>query len=253
MCNFCYIAFALNRIALIGQDHGKLVKFMSEVGIKKYVAVSLFISCGLSVIKGFKYTVNYEGDMKSFPISNEFDIFNYLIDKLSYLDAFFIVNSISDIFNYIVNLIICLIIDIFMVVKLRAVLNEKKSKSKTLKVSSSNSQKNTDSKEAISKANKLVAINTSINLLFKIPISFLPILNVYALFYSKNENSFFENPEFKKFYFWLIDSGCFEMIEDLSDLLYCFSISIQIFIYRHFDAKFKTGFDVLFTKKGNLI
>jgi len=221
---------------------------MSEVGIKKYLGVSLFISVGLSVIKGFKYTVNYEGDEKSFPISNQFDIFNNDIYKLSFLEAFFIVNSISDILNYVVNVIICLIIDIFMVVKLRTVLNEKKNKSKSLKVSSS-SQKNTDSKEAISKAIKMVVINTSINLLFKIPISILPTLNVYAQFYNKNQNLLLEKPAFKEFYMWLIYSGSFTMIEDLFDLLYFISISIQIFIYTHFDVKFKTGFDVLFTKK----
>jgi len=223
---------------------------MSEVGIKKYVAISLFISGGLSVIKGFKYTVNYEGDESSFPISNEFDIFNKYIVKLSLLNAFYIVNSISDILNYIASVIICLIIDIFMVVKLRAVLNEKKSKSKTLNmIISSNSQKNTDSDEAISKAIKMVVINTVINLLFKIPIAFLPTLNVYALFYNKNKISHFEKPAFKEFYFWLIYSGSFAMIEDLFDFLYCCSIFIQMFIYRHFDSKFKTGFDELFTKQ----
>jgi len=91
---------------------------MSEVVIKKYVGVSLFISCGLSVIKGFKYTVNYEADEDKFPISNEYDIFNPYIDKSLFLEAYLIVNSISDIINYIVYVIICFVIDIFMVVKL---------------------------------------------------------------------------------------------------------------------------------------
>jgi hypothetical protein len=51
MCNFTYVAFALNRISLIGKDHNKLVKFMSDVSIKKYLGVTLFISVGLSVVK----------------------------------------------------------------------------------------------------------------------------------------------------------------------------------------------------------
>jgi len=222
---------------------------MSEVGIKKYVGVSLFISIGLSVIKGFKYTVNYDSDESSFPIPNQFDIFNSYIHKLAFLEAFLIGNSISDILNYIVNLIICLIIDIFMVAKLRAVLEEKNAKSKTLKLSSaSKNQKNKDSDEAKSKAIKMVIINTAINLFLKIPISILPILNVYAQFYTKGNNALYEKPAFKEFYMWLINSGSFVMIEDLSDLFYCFTISIQLFIYRSFDAKFRTGFDVLFKK-----
>jgi len=221
---------------------------MSEIGIKKYVAVSLLISIGLSVIKFFKFTVNYDGYERSFPIPNELNVFNFKESKTSLRDAFFIINSISDIFNYIVYVIICLIIDIFMVIKLRTVLNEKKAKSKSLKTSSSNSQQNKDSEEAISKAIKMVVINTAINLFFKIPISFLPTLNVYAEFYSKKESSFYEKPAFKEFYIWLIDSGSFTMIEDLSELLYCISISIQLYIYRRFDTKFRNGLDALHKK-----
>jgi len=221
---------------------------MSEVGIKKYLGVSLFISIGLSVIKFFKYTVNYEADETNFPLSNEYDIFNYYIDKPSFLEAYLIVNSISDILNYIVYVIICLIIDIFMVVKLRSVLEEKKSKSKVLKNSSLNNQQNKESDEAISKAIKMVVLNTAINLLFKIPISILPTLNVYAQFYFKKKNFLYEKPAFEEFYFWLIDSGSFGMIEDLSDLLNCFSISIQFFIYKRFDTKFRNGFLVLSKK-----
>ena len=55
MCNFAYVAFALNRISLIGKDHGKLVKFISKVGIEKYIVVTLLISSLLSWIKGLKY------------------------------------------------------------------------------------------------------------------------------------------------------------------------------------------------------
>jgi len=223
---------------------------MSEVGIKKYIAISLFISCGLSVIKGFKYSINYEGDEKSFPIPNDNDIFNSYIEKPAFLDAFFIINSISDILNYIVYVIICFIVDIYMIIKLRAVLEEKTKKSKTLKVSSTNSQKNQEeSEEAISKAIKMVVINTAINLLFKIPISFLPILNTYAQFYRKNVMLLFEKPIFKEFYVSIINSGFYAMIEDLSDFLYCFSISIQFFIYLRFDTKFINGFNLLFPKE----
>ena len=34
ICNFTYIAFALNRIGLSGKDHGKIVTFMNEVRVK---------------------------------------------------------------------------------------------------------------------------------------------------------------------------------------------------------------------------
>jgi len=198
------------------------------------------------VIKGFKYTVNYEGDEKSFSIPNEFDIFNHHVNKRSFLDGFFIVNSLFDIINYVVSMIICMIIDIVMVVKLRAVLEEKKAKSKKLKTSS---QQNKEYDEAVNKAIKMVVINTAINILFKIPIAFLPTLNAYAQFYRKNENSLYEKPEFKEFYIHLVNSGSYVMLDHLSDLFFCFSISIQFFIYRRFDFKFRNGLEAIFKKK----
>jgi len=220
---------------------------MSEVGIKKYVAVSLFISCGLSVIKGFKYSVNYDGDEISFPISNEFDIIDLFFIKPSFLEAFFIVNFLFDILNYMVFVIFCSILDIFMVVKLRAFLNDTKNKSKAflnvldlfinVQDLSLNSQQNKDL-EVLNKVIKMVVINTVINFFIKVPISFLPTVNLYGQFYNKKEIRLFEKPGFREFYLSLIYSGSFQMIESLSDLLYCFSISIQLFIYKHFDVNF---------------
>jgi len=214
---------------------------MSEVGIKKDVAVSLFISCGLSVIKGFKYTVNYDSLETSFPIPNQFDIFNPVIDKPSFLEAFFIVNFTSDIFNYTVFVIICLIIHIFMVLKLRAVLEEKKKSLVFLNVLdlfinvNDFREQNRDSEKVISRGIKVIILYTVINFLFKIPSIFLPTVNLYAQFYNKKEIRLYEKPEFKEFYMWLINSGFFVMFEDLLNLLFFFTISIQLFVYRRFD------------------
>jgi len=92
----------------------------------------------------------------------------------------------------------------------------------------------------------MVVINTAVNILFKIPISVNPSLNLYLQFYWKNKTLAFEKPGFKEFYMWLIYSGSFMMIEDFLDFMYCLSISIQFFIYRRFDTKFRNGFDILF-------
>ena len=69
MCNFTYVAFALNRISLIGREHGKLVTFMSDLGMKKYIGVTLLTSAIFSWIKGFRYQVNYSYPHLNFPIS----------------------------------------------------------------------------------------------------------------------------------------------------------------------------------------
>ena len=74
MCNFTYVAFALNRISLIGREHGKIVTFMSELGVKKYIGISIFISCLFSWIKGFKYKANYLYSQLNYPMSVEMSI-----------------------------------------------------------------------------------------------------------------------------------------------------------------------------------
>ena len=68
MLNFSYVAFALNRISLIGKDHGKLVQFMSDVGVKTYLTVCFLISCGCSVVKYFKYEINFDKPETSYNI-----------------------------------------------------------------------------------------------------------------------------------------------------------------------------------------
>ena len=73
MINFLNIAFSFSRIALIGMNHNKLVKFMSEIGIKKYVAISLLFSSILSVIKYFSYKINYGLVNITYPIHYDYE------------------------------------------------------------------------------------------------------------------------------------------------------------------------------------
>ena len=107
-------------------------------------------------------------------------------------------------------------------------------------------KKETD--EAINKAIKMVVINTAIGLLFKMPISFIPILNVYAAFYYKDREMPHIHPKFDRFYSSLFFTGFFGQISDLSEFLFILSISIQPVIYKHFDKKIKTAIERLFQK-----
>ena len=97
MCNFTYVAFALNRIALIGKDHSRIVKFMSEFNIKVYIGVCFLISSSLSWIKYFKYQLNYYEPNSNFPVSNEYDIMilmNYYDDYFEFINIRFQTDSI---------------------------------------------------------------------------------------------------------------------------------------------------------------
>ena len=246
MCNFTYVAFALNRIGLIGREHGRIVTFMSDLGMKKYIGVTLLISVSFSWIKGFKYEVNYYYPHLNFPISNEIYIFevdpasNTLFNKF-----YFIFNLISDLLNYLAFVVLSTIIDICMVVQLRRTLEERLKKSESLNPKQKEAKK-AETEEAVNKAIKMVVINSLIGICFKTPIVIIPLSNLCAIFFFKEALSYrLTNPGFYAFYSLLIDSGSYSLIQDIFYLLYTLSLSIQMFIYNRFDKKFQTGFERL--------
>jgi len=257
MCNFAYIAFSFNRISLLGKDHGRIVTFFSKVGVIKYTCVCLFISIVLSAIKYFKYDINYNQPDLKYPVPKESDMYNHIfrnnkIQSVIFNDVYFIINSITDLINYVLFVILCFVIDVCMVFQLRKVLNEKTKTTETLSVQVSTKKtknKKPETEEAISKAIKMVVINTTIALFFKLPLSFLPVINVIANYFYKNENNRLKGEAFSEFHFILYEAGFHELIPDLSDFLYNLAISIQFLIYYHFDKKFKTGFNQLINRK----
>ena len=145
-------------------------------------------------------------------------------------------------------------IDIYMVVQLRKVMDEKLKKIESLYSKSKEKIENTmkENDDAMNKAIKMVVINTAIGLLFKMPVSFIPVINVYAEFYYKNFNDRYTRPAFGRFYLYLFDNGFYGQISDLTDFLFIVSISIQPFIYKRFDKKIQTAFDRLFKTKDSI-
>ena len=244
---FSYIAFALNRISLIGKDHGKLVQFMSDIGVKSYLAVCFLISCGLSVIKYFKYEINYDQPETSYPISNDHDLSSIHRTFISN-DGVIIANSIFDILNYVVFELLIFVIDVYLVVRMRRILNERLRKSESLMAKNKLETMKKENEEAINKVIKMVIVNTAISVLFKLPVAFIPVVNVYAEFYYKDYLNQFDHPKFGAFYSFLLDSGFYDFFLGCSDLLFNLSLFLQLFIYRHFDKLFKIGLCRLISK-----
>ena len=204
----------------------------------------MIISCGLSVIKYFKYKINFDQPETSYPISNELDLSGIYRTHISN-DAYIIINSLSDIFNYIVFEVVIFIMDVCLVVLLKRTLDEKVNKFKTLSkdvAKLENMIKENDN--ALNNVIRLVILNTFISILLKLPIAFIPIVNVHAEFYYKNFDNQILNPKFGEFYLFLLDTGFYDTIVECSDLFYSFSLFIQLFIYIKFDKKFKTAFKI---------
>ena len=251
MNNFTYIAFALNRISLIGKDYNKLVKFMSDVGIKKYTAVCFLISIGLSSVKFFSYRINYgKGDNYYYPTEYSFILlYDNGGEKKSTL--FFTFNFISDLLNYLVFLLIHLSIDIVMIVKLRQTLNEKLEKAKAYITKDQQEKKKKENETAVNKAILMVILNTALNIIFKVPTLIYSIIDFYESIYRLDFNYLANHGGFGRFYITFCHDAYFcHMFLRLSDLLFFISISIQLFFFVHFDKKFKiTFYRIYFPKK----
>ena len=243
MCNFTYIAFAFNRVNSIDND----VKFLTKVGIKKYIALTFLFSLSLSAMKFFKYTVNNGTPYVNYPMSNEWDILStYMIHKTLLFDIFFIINSISDIVNYVVFVLICLFVDIYMVVKLHKILVDKMKKLENLYKNDILAVKKKENEDVLKKAIQMVIINNAISFFQKAPSAFLPIINAYAQIYYGHLHNILKATNFTLFYSSLFYTGFFGQFIELCDLLYYISITIQFFIYKRFDKKIQIAIERLF-------
>ena len=141
-------------------------------------------------------------------------------------------------------------IDIYMVVRLRQTLEEISKRLKNLMVVSPRGDTTTaaastapNSKElnvtkSIENAIRMVTINSTLNILLKLPLCFMPLLNsIVAL---RHHLHIREGP-FSKFFYNFLGSTSDFLLENLSELLFIILISIQLFIYVRFDKKMKIG------------
>ena len=106
-----------------------------------------------------------------------------------------------------------------------------------------NESKKAENEEAVNKAIKMVVLNSAIGIFFKLPVCIMPLINVYAEFYFKNPLYKYNHPHFGEFYSMLFDTEFYSLIQDVSSFFFSLSLSIQLFIYKRFDKKFRTGFD----------
>ena len=133
-----------------------------------------------------------------------------------------------------------------MVVQLRRTLDEKTKKNESLN-QKQNESKKAESEEVVNKAIKMVVINSAIGILFKLPVCFIPLLNLIAKIFYRINNGIVEqyHSSLHIFYSIVFEFGFNSLLQDTSYFFYTFSLSIQLFIYNRFDKKFRTGFDRL--------
>lgn len=248
MCNFSYVAFALNRISLIGQNHTKLVEFMTRVNIRNFFIVTTIISALFSLVKGFQLKVNYGRSDELYPTSFEQDFRMRPFD--SAIGTLFIANFISDFLNYFFFLGFNLGIDVYMLVRLRNTLNEKVNRfadKTTSTTKSPKSKKENISKEQVAQktmknAIKMVVFNSTLNITLKFTFLITPLINVISVFYYKSKTfRLLHDYSLDSTYRWLQNAGFFFLFQNLSEWLFTLLIATQLFFYIRFDKKIKSA------------
>jgi hypothetical protein len=131
--NFTYVQFSLNRLSLIGKDHGKLVTNASKLEVRQYMGRIVIPCLVLPIIKIFRYLPNSYRIDADYPIPIGY-YFKYLNRSLMFVYMSF--NITFDILNYVVFLFVNLIIDVNLAIKMKQVIEEKtKNKANSSKAS----------------------------------------------------------------------------------------------------------------------
>lgn len=235
LSNFSYLGFLITRSSLIGKNHGKFIQIFSKVSVVKFTSVSLLISVAFSIVKLFRYQVNTFNTKLDYPMPFEQNYNNIYSPgfeiKIRLISIF---NAVSDLINYILFIVFNLILDIFLLVKLKATLTGRIN-------GSSNNQ------DVLNHAIISVVSYTLFSILFKVPAS------IKSVFDSASFNSEIANLSAYRQINYFYDLFCIycricPVFELFSYLLFVFSISCNIFFYFMFDTRFKIGLKIAYSK-----
>ena len=239
MSNFAYIGFAFNRLSLVGKDHNKLTRFVSDIDVKYYIFIVFIPSAGLSVVKPFRFEINAYTSINQFPM-----LFNFEHEWQSNLKliVLMVFNGIYDFVNYILFVILNLVIDLILVKKLSQIMREKEEKFKD----QSEQQRAKLKAENETKARNvrfMILLSLITNFVLKIPITITTFNDLRLMIRNSHEENFFSEYWFtfpySMRYFCHLDKIC-GVFQSFGNCLFLLSLTISFFFLKKYDNNFKT-------------
>ena len=238
MSSLSFIAFTLSRISLLGKDHGKIVTWISELSMKKFISISLIFSVSFCFVKIFKYNLNLENPNFTFPIIfYDFPFFRY---HPTLYQVFLIFNMICDFINCVLLVIVQLIVDICLVVQLKRTLASKMETSS--KDKKKQDKENEEKKLAVKKAVLMVILNASFNLLLKSPTAIQSIYDLADGFARIKPDNPLSIIILQFYEVYCIDLRFCLFFDELVIFLYLFSLCLNLVFFYKFDKSFKSCF-----------
>lgn len=263
LLNFTYFGFSMCRLARIGNKHNKFTVFIKDLGMIKYMAVSVLISAGLSVSKIFQYKINFNFPLMAYPLiihQNMMSVVNNGEFDVGYI-VFNFFNCLYDFVNYLVFVLIHLGVDILLIVKLKRITQEREVKLEEMKCTNEIEKIKQENKKSKRRTYLMVLFSSLVNFLTKIPLvltsfndlriilerlifskfKFKPIYVFYLYFFNSIGTSY----TFEKF--CSTQKSCL-VFRSFGDCLYLFSLSITLLFLKSFDQNFKLAFKTVFAK-----
>ena len=265
--NFTYVAFALNRLSLIGKNHNIITKLVKDVGVKKYIVISILISACFPVVKAFRYIINetyYFKDTPRMYFKGQDGSWYYNTEPILIM----IFNAIHDFVNYVFFVLLNLVIDLILVKKLKIVLKEREEKFKEQSEQVKETLKK-ENDESMRRVINMVVISSLLNLSLKLPIV-ITSLNDLRILISSQYRSFsisttfayqfsenYETSNSFKFqnsmnYLCFLNKIC-EIFESFGNFLFLISLSVNFFFLKKFDKRFQSAYISFRGKKSNVI
>lgn len=138
MSNLSYICYSINRLSLIGQKHGKLVTYVSELKLKNFFCKTFLFCLFLPISKMFRFLPNFDNPLNSYPdtFDSKFKVFSFPI-ILSYVILSIIYNLINSLGFIVINLVV----DISILITMKNVMEKQEKDLITVVVQTSKDRK----------------------------------------------------------------------------------------------------------------
>ena len=238
MSHLSYIAFTLNRIALLGKEHGKIVNWMSTISLKRFLLYCFIISVLTSIVKIFKYQLNFDYPAYEYPVRFTREI--TFIFNVAKSQVYLIADFLCDFIISFVYVILQLIVDIGLAYRLKKTLESKMTSGQTQKQKEQLKKKNNS---AINRAIVMVILNATLNITLKAPTTLIPIYDMISFKFQEFRSSSMKLHPLTYFHVFFCGTlGFCTALEELAKLLFLISLTLNIFFFYNFDKTFKICF-----------
>ncbi|CAF0938382.1 unnamed protein product [Brachionus calyciflorus] len=228
-----YLYFSILRCSLIGKDHGKLFVLMMNANPKRLIYSTLFLGGLLNIVKLFSYDINKFEVFLEYPSHKSVTyLFELKFTKLILIEFF---NFLTDFTNYVGFLLVSIVFDAILINKLRRTL---KIKNKFMRSNLSNSNSYDDLQN---KSLALLILNSSFNLLLRLPEIFsLFDNNFQAIFYSF-KNGYLQSKNLFILFNFSLQSKIIYVLYKSTSFLYLLSLSSNFLMFYTFNSAFRTS------------